>query len=384
MQKEHGHIGEPAARKAIPLIRPSVGEEELEEVRRVLESGWLAQGPKVKEFERELARRLEAKYAVATSSCTTALSLAIEALELKAGGEVVVPDFTFPATGNVVVRAGSTPVLVDVHRDTYGILPSAVGKALGSKTTGVVPVHPFGHPFEMDELYELAEKRGVEVIEDAATAIGTKYKGRPVGSSRRAVCFSFHPRKLLTTAEGGCLLTNDGDVYEKAVAMRSHGQVTGKDGKVKFLYNGLNYRMSDVHGAIGLAQIRKIDAMIRSRRKQAAVYDELLGSSRADVVTPIEKEWAHHTYQSYVLVLGRSAPSNAKVSEFLRKRFNIETQVGTYSMRAQPSFQKARVSGGLSTSEMLYERSLTLPLYESLSQEEQAYVVESLAAALRP
>src|SRR5712692_3037377 len=373
----HGHAG------IVPLMRPSVGEEELEEIRSVLRSGWLAQGSKVKAFEQKLAERLRSKFAVATSSCTTALSLAIESLQLKKGTEMVVPDFTFPATGNVVLLAGSKPVLVDVHADTYGIRPSEVGKAIGNKTSAILPVHPFGHPFEMDELYELAEKRGVQVIEDAATAFGTEYNGTPIGSSGRAVCLSFHPRKLLTTAEGGCLLTDDKDVYERATALRSHGQVTDKDGKVEFRYNGFNYRMSDVHAAIGLAQLRKISSVIHSRRKQAKLYNELLIDSGLDVRLPVEKEWAYHTYQSYVIVLGRSISKNDKLTKVMRERFNVETQVGTYSLATQTSFQKTRCIGPLDTSKNLFERSLTLPLYEYLSEEDQAYIVESLVGASR-
>jgi perosamine synthetase len=368
--------------KMIPLIRPSVGSEELEGVRSVLESGWLAQGPRVKEFERKLSARLGAKYAVATSSCTTALSLAIESLDLKRG-EIIVPDFTFPATGNVAVRAGSTPVLVDVREDTYAIDLRGVKKAMGTKTRAVIPVHPFGHPFEVDELYEIAEKSGVAVIEDAATAVGTKYKGMTIGSSGRAVCLSFHPRKLLTTAEGGCLLTSDRDVYDKATAMRSHGQVSDK-GKVKFIYNGLNYRMSDVHAAIGIAQLERMESIIRSRRRQAKLYGELLSSSRLDLRPPVEEEWAFHTYQSYVVVLGRSLPRTDKLVPQLKEKFGVETQVGTYSLAVQPSFVgTSRVVGSLKVGKALYERSLTLPLYESLTEEDQRYVVNSLASTCR-
>lgn len=369
-------------RRFIPLIRPSVGAEELEEVRAVLESGWLAQGPKVKEFELRIASYIGAKHAVATSSCTTALSLAIESLELKPRSEMIVPGFTFPATANVVVRASSTPVLCDVARRTYGIEPTEVRKAVTTKTSAIIPVHPFGHPYEMDEVSELASKGGFEVIEDAATAFGTRYKGRTVGAKGRAICLSFHPRKVLTTAEGGCLLTDDAEVYERAMAMRSHGQVSRKDGAASFIYNGLNYRMSDVHAAIGIAQLKKIDSTMKSRRRQAKVYDELIGSSKLDVLSPVEEKLAYHTYQSYVVVLGKSH-ANKKVIPQMREKFGVETQVGTYCLSVQPSFKAtARLAGPLGTSRMLYGRSLTLPLFESLTEEDQAYVVESLGKAL--
>ena len=366
----------------IPLIRPSVGKEELEEVGQVIASGWLASGPKVKDFERRFSTYVGAKYAVATSSCTTALSLAIESLGVVEGGDMVVPDFTFPATANVVVRAGARPVLVDVERDTYGISASAARAAMGRRTSSIIPVHPFGHPFDADPLYEAADKLGVEVIEDAATAVGTEYKGRRIGAGRRAVCFSFHPRKLLTTAEGGCLVTDDEGVYERAKAMRSHGQVTDKDGRSSFRFNGLNYRMSDVHAAIGLAQLRKLDAIISSRRRQAKVYGELIEGRGLDVQLPAELDWGFHTYQSYVVVLGRGLRKNAEVIQSLRERYGVETQLGTYSLAAQPAFKtSARKRGRLEVSARLFARSVTLPLYMSLSEEEQEYVVDSLASA---
>lgn len=381
-QTKFGKAGK-GANQFIPLIRPSIGEEELKEVRAVLESGWLAQGPKVKEFERRLASYVGAKHAVATSSCTTALSLAIESLQLKPGSEMIVPDFTFPATANVVVRASSVPVLCDVNSRTYGITPAAIVGAVTRKTSAIIPVHPFGHPCEMTEISELAEKNQLQVIEDAATAFATRYKGRTIGASGRAICLSFHPRKVLTTAEGGCLLTDDTEVYERALALRSHGQVNRKDGTAEFVYNGLNYRMSDVNAAIGLAQLRRIETVIESRRRQARVYNELIGTTGIEVVRPVEEKWAYHTYQSYVVVLGK-AHRNKGVIRLMREKFGVETQVGTYCLSAQPSFRTtAKRVGLLETSEMLYEKSLTLPLYESLSEEDQRYVVESLDKTTR-
>ncbi len=366
------------ARKPIPLIRPFVGKEELAEVKEVLESGWLSQGPKVAEFEKRVARYVGARHAVATSSCTTSLSLALESLEVGRGSETVVPDFTFPATANVVIRDGGVPVLADVDEETYALRPGELAKNAGAQTRAVMPVHPFGHPFEMDEVYELAAKRGIEVIEDAATAIGTKYRGRKVGSRGRAVCFSFHPRKLLTTAEGGCLVTDDDAIYERALALRNHGQVR-KGGHTTFLMNGLNYRLSDVHAAIGVAQLAKLDGVIKTRRRQAKVYGELLRDSRLDAKAPVEKTWAYHTYQSYVLVLGRKAGERDRIIDALKRRLAIETQLGTYSLSSEDSFKGVRHAGNLATSHRIFRHSLTLPMYEGLTEEEQGYVVESLS-----
>jgi dTDP-4-amino-4,6-dideoxygalactose transaminase len=305
--------------------------------------------------------------------------LAIKAVSPSEKTEVIVPDFTFPATANVVIDARQRPVLADVTEDTYSLKVSEVSRGAGKQTSAVMPVHPFGNPFEMDEVYELASKRGLEVIEDAATATGTKYRGRMVGSRGRAVCFSFHPRKLLTTAEGGCLVTDDAEVDAKARALRNHGQVTA-DGKTKFLYNGLNYRMSDVHAAIGLAQLGRLEMMIERRRRQARLYDELLGDEQLDARPQTAERHAYHSYQSYVIVLGNSFPDRDRSITLMRERFGVEVQLGTYSLASQAAFRGVKKIGALRASRRVYGRSLTLPLYDSLTEEQQAYVVRSLSS----
>jgi dTDP-4-amino-4,6-dideoxygalactose transaminase len=369
-------------RDFIPLIKPSVGERELREVRVVMQSGWLSQGPKVKEFETKLASFIGAKHVVATSSCTTALSLALESLVLQGRSEVVVPDFTFPAAANVVLRYGATPVLADIRLSTFAIRPSQIGRGMSKKTSAVMPVHPFGHPFEMEEIYEIADKNGLHIIEDAATALGTKYHDKHVGSRGEAVCFSFHPRKLLTTGEGGCLATDSDEVFERARALRNHGQVH-VDGRNDFILNGLNYRMSDVHAAIGVAQLSRLDIMITKRRRQAEVYKELLSSSKLDLTIPAEQHRCFHTYQSYVVLLGRSFPPRNSCITRLRSRFSIETQVGTYSVKSQEAFRALHSLGALKQRRIAFERSLTLPLYESLTEEQQSYIVEALSRLVK-
>jgi len=363
----------------IPLIRPTVGREELEEVRKVLESGWLAQGPKVREFEAKLAEYLGAKNVVASNSCTSALSLALEALELKPGSEVVIPDFTFPATGNVVVRAGLKPVIADVDLETYSVSVETLKRAVSSRTSAIMPVHPFGSPIPMDEIYEFAQKRGVEVIEDAATAFGTVYHGRKVGSRGRAVCFSFHPRKALTTGEGGCIVTEDDHINELAASFRNHGQVY-RNGKPSFEYNGLNYRMSDINAAVGVAQLAKFDGIVGSRRKKAQLYARLLKKSGADVRLQASPEDSAPTFQSFVVRLGQKFRTKRDVCiKSLSDQNGIETQVGTYSLSIQPSFSKAKLAN-VRNGPLLYESTLTLPLYEGLTEEQQRFVVDSLVA----
>ena len=359
----------------IPLIKPFVGKEELLEVKAVLESGWLSQGEAMRSFEKELGTYLGARHVVSTSSCTTALSLAIEALRLKPRSEVIVPDFTHPATANVVSRAGLAPVIADVRLDTYGISVDALKRSITSRTSAIIAVHPFGHPFELDEVRELASGRGLELIEDAATAIGTKYKGNLIGKSGRAVCFSFHPRKLLTTGEGGCLATDDDGVAELARAMRSHGEVKDASGS-HFVYNGLNYRLSDVNAALGLAQLRKIGALMTRRRKMAKVYKDGIVADRIRATPPIEEAYGYHTYQSYVVRLDNSADRDRCKSR-LKEEFGIETQVGTYSLHMQPAFAKCRGSA-LENGSRLYRSTLTLPLYHTLSDVDQTFVISAL------
>jgi perosamine synthetase len=368
--------------KNIPLIKPAIGPDEIREVDAVLRSGWLAQGPKVAEFEERISSYLGGKHVIATSSCTAALSLALDAQGLRDRGSAIVPNFTFPATANVVIKANLQPVLSDTSLNSFAIDPFEVEKGVNKGVRAIIPVHPFGHPFEIDEINEIAEKNDAAVIEDAATAFGSKYKGRMVGERGTAVCFSFHPRKLLTTAEGGCLVTSDDQIEGRARALRNHGQGV-KDGRPIFTTPGLNYRMSDVHAAIGIAQLRRIDGIIRNRRKQAGLYGELIASSHIDVQPPIEEEWGYHTYQSYVVTLGKSFPPRDSCIQILKKKYRIETQVGTYAISGQPAYKTLARVGSLSNSRMAYRKSLTLPLYDSLSEEQQIYITDALAELIR-
>jgi dTDP-4-amino-4,6-dideoxygalactose transaminase len=361
-------------------MRPFIDGGELTEVRKVLSSNWLAQGPKVEELEKKISSYVGAKHVVATSSCTTALSLALESLDIKQGNEVIVPDFTFPATGNVVVRHGAIPVLVDVTLDTFSIDVAKLKQTISKKTRAIIPMHPFGQPAELDEIYEIASAFNLEVIEDAATAFGAEYKGKRIGGTGRIACFSFHPRKLLTTGEGGCLATDDPSVAARARALRNHGQVNAR-GKTMFLYNGLNYRMSDVHAAIGVAQLSKFDFILERRRNQAMLYEKLLGESKLDIHPQSSREYAFHTYQSYVVRLGRGyiRIRDQCIKQMLRVH-NIETQIGTYSMHLQRGFSGIKRADNLKNSTTLYNRTLTLPLFHKMTQSQQKYVIAALKA----
>jgi len=364
----------------IPLIKPYVGVEELEAIKKVLESGYLTQGSRVKEFEKKFAEYVGIKYALATTSCTTALELALLALDTKKGDEVIVTDFTFPATGNVVFHVNAKPILVDVDSSSYNIDPDEVKKAVTKRTKVIIVVHQFGHSADMDPIVEIAEKYGCYVIEDAACSLGGLYKGKQTGTLGDIACFSFHPRKILTTGEGGMLVTNNDAIAERAAALRDHGRKVVKD-QVYFVHPGHNFRMSDILAAVGLSQFEKFDAMLMKRKKLAKSYTKLLKSEDFGIIPPSEASWTTHTYQSYVTyVTPKYGKTRDECISILRNRFGIEGQIGTYALHMQPAYSKLDNvdRGRLTRSEELYLRTLTLPLYHTMLEEEQQYVIESL------
>jgi len=367
------------SRVKIPLTKPYTGKEEIEKIKQVLGSGHLTQGPVVKEFEEQFSKYLGVKHAVATTSCTSALLLTLIALDIKAGDEVILPDFTFPATGNVICNVGAKPILLDVDRSTYNIDVNKIEKAITKKTSAIIGVHLFGHPADMSPLIEIAEKYGLHIIEDAACSLGALYKGKQTGTFGDVGCFSFHPRKILTTGEGGMLVTNNLEIAEKATMIRDHGRRI-RDGKSQFIYFGYNFRMSDILAAIGLMQLRKLSDMINRRRKLAGIYNGMLTERDIGIAPPVEASWAKHVFQSYVTYVTDNYGIRRDVCiKKLRDRFGVETQIGTYALHLQPAFKKySRNAVSLNRSRELYERTLTLPLYHELTLEKQRYVIDAL------
>ena len=249
----------------IPIAKPLIGDEEIEEVVKVLKSGFIAQGPKVAEFEEKFAEYIGVKHAVATSSGTTALHTALLALGIKAGDEVVTTPFTFAATSNSVLYVGAKPVFVDVNPETYNIDPEKIAEAITDKTKAIMPVHLYGQPADMDPIREIADENDLKVIEDAAQAHGAVYRGKMVGSMGDAACFSFYPTKNMTTSEGGMVTTDDGATADAARAIRAHGESQ----RYTHVMLGYNFRMTDVAAAIGLAQLKKLDTFNGKRIENA-------------------------------------------------------------------------------------------------------------------
>jgi dTDP-4-amino-4,6-dideoxygalactose transaminase len=364
----------------IPLALPLTDEAELEEVREVLASGWLTQGPKVTEFERVVAERLGVAHAFATSSCTTGLHLALAALEIGPGDEVLVPDFTFPATANVVIQQGATPVLVDIEPGTYNVDAGRLAGHLTERTRAILPVHLFGLSADMGPVRELAREHGLVVIEDAACALGATYGDEACGAMSDAGCFSFHPRKVITTGEGGMVVTNRDDVAERLALLRSHGGVRG-DGRFTFEAAGFNYRLSDVHAAIGIAQMRRLDEMLAARRQLAARLREGM-ADLPGIEPPVVPEWDGHVYQAFVAMLDGGVDRDGVIAG-LRER-GVESTIGTYALHAQPFFARLREAGApeLPASQAAFDRTLALPLYPSMTDAEADRVVEALRGVL--
>jgi len=329
-------------------------------VAEVLESGYLTMGPKVAELEALLARACAVEQAVAVSSGTAALHLAVLALGLGPGDEVIVPAYTFPATANVVELVGARAVLVDVEPDTLNIDPAKI--EVTPRTKAIVAVHLFGRPVEWDALPE-----GLPVIEDAAGALGARYRGRPCGGLGAIGCLSFHPRKIVTTGEGGALTTNDERFADAARQLRHHGWHSPGD----MPRPGLNYRLSDILCAVGIPQLERLDELLAARTRIAAGYSERL---RGVVETPAATEGDVHGWQAYVVLTDRRDEALAAL-----RGQGIEAQIGTYALHQLGAYAG---QGPFPGADAAFERALALPFHTRLTDSELDRVAEALTAVV--
>jgi dTDP-4-amino-4,6-dideoxygalactose transaminase len=375
------------AHRTIQISQPSTGEEEWQALREPLASGWLTQGPKVAEFETAFAHGHGVRHALATTSCTTALHLALAALRIGHGDEVVVPAFTWIATANAVLYCGATPVFADVDESTYNIDPDALAAALGPRTRAVMPVHLFGLAADLDAIRARLPD-DVLVVEDAACAAGARYRDQPVGGLGDAAAFSFHPRKSITTGEGGMLTTDRDDVAELAGRLRTHGAGTSAEDRhlsgapyllPAFEELGFNYRMTDLQAAIGVVQLAKLDRFIDDRDRLARIYLREL-ADLAWLRLPVVPAGCRHAWQAFVTVVGDDAPlpRNA-IMEQLHER-GIATRPGTHCVPELGVYRErlAPGAGHFPTAAMLERRSMALPLHNRMSEDDVLYVVEAL------
>jgi len=348
-------------------MRPKIDEGELRLIKKVLKSKILTEGEVTTKFEHNVAKYVHSKYAIATTSATTAIHTSLECMNVK-GKKILVSDFTFPATTLAISLAGGIPILVDVDKDTMNVTAKIIEDAIDEETDFVLPVSLFGNPLEKN-FYKLKNK-GLKIIEDAATNLGSKIGNEYVGSLADITCFSFHPRKIITTGEGGMITTNDKSVADKCRSYKMFGKVDSK-----FVHSGTNYKISDILSAIGLAQIEKIESIIKKRITQAKIYHELL--SKADFIhTQRPAKNARHTFQSYVCYVTRPNLRDKIRSKLARE--NVETQIGTYALHCLPPFRKYRRKGNLENSEFLYKNTISLPLHEELTTKDQEFICKTI------
>lgn len=361
----------------IPLIEPVVGEEELSNVEAVLESGYMTQGPYAEEMEDRFAEMVDVGHAITVTSCTTGMELGLEALGVGAGDEVIVPDFTHPATGNVVERVGAETVLVDVDRETYNVDPAAVEAAVTERTAALLPVAWGGQPLDDGPLHEIAENHDLAILEDAACGACASFEGTPVGSQFDASVFSFHPRKVLTTGEGGMITTDDEALAREMRSVKNFGTDPMGDRHGFFVPDATNYRFSDILAAVGVAQLEKAPEIVERRREIAATYDDLLADVDG-VTAPSEIDGGVHNYQSYCVFLEAGEEElRDDVIDAMADR-DIETQIGTFALSETNAFAEATKGSTLGTSKKLFHNLLTLPIAHSMTDEDQHRVVDTL------
>ncbi len=370
--------------REVPFARPWLGGGEAEAVAEVIASGWLTQGPRVQEFERAFADRVGAPEAVATTSCTTALHLALYVSGVGPGDEVIVPSLSFVATANAVWQCGATPVFADVDPRTYNLDPADVERRMTPRTKAVMPVHQVGLPADMDAFLDLAERHGVALVEDAACAIGALHRGRPIGSLGPLACFSFHPRKVITCGEGGMIAVHDPEIAERLRRLRQHAmdqsalaRHKAKDVVIEhYPERGWNARMTDLQAAVGLRQLDVLDTILDERRRLAERYNAAFAEIPS-IETPYEPEYAGRTWQSYPIRVGSLSPVDAQglMQELLRD--GIATRRGVMAIHLEGAY--AESGADLPHTEAAASDVVLLPLFPGLSDEDQDYVVERIA-----
>jgi dTDP-4-amino-4,6-dideoxygalactose transaminase len=372
------------------VMLPFLGEEEVEAVAEVLRSGWVAQGPRVAAFESAFAEAVEAPYAVATSSCTTALHLAMIVVGLAPGDEVVVPSFSFIATSNAVRYVGATPVFADVDVTTGNLTAETVQAALTERTRAVVVVDQGGVPVDLDAIRAVCDRRGITVVEDAACGAGSRYRGRPVGAGAEVAAWSFHPRKILTTGEGGMLTTSRPDWAARARTLREHAMsVSAADRHSSVLappetYDevGYNFRMTDLQAAVGLVQLARLPEVVARRRELAASYSKFLGEVPG-LRTVADPAWGESNFQSFWVEVGQPYPLNRDSLLEQLAHADISARRGIMSTHRQPPYVGVAAPGSLPVTEHLTDSTLILPLFHQMDETQQARVVDVLTDAGR-
>ena len=379
----------PDVQLPIPIVRPWFDEQEAAAAADVVRSRWVAQGRQVVEFESRFAERVGADHAVAVTNCTAGLHLALVILGVGPGDEVIVPSLSFIATANAVRYVGATPVFVDVDPATHNVTPEGVGAAITAATKAVIAVHQSGVPADVDGLQRVCEPRGVAVVEDAACAIGSTYRGRPVGQGASLAAFSFHPRKVLVTGEGGMVTTTNPEWAKRLRRLRDHGMSVSQFDRHNsdkpiieaYLETGFNYRMTDMQAAIGLVQLGKLDTMLERRRAQAARYTAGLGDIPG-IQLSADPVHGATSFQSYWVVLPDDFPVDRNELLALLLAAGVSARRGIMAAHLEPAFTDV-TSRPLPITERITHQSLLLPLFHEMTDGQQDHIISAIHRAGR-
>jgi perosamine synthetase len=368
----------------IPLSKPYLTDEDAQAVFDTVKSGWILQGPKVEEFEELLRTYINIPYAVAVSNCTTGLHMALKIMEIGPGDEVIVPSYSYIATTNCVVHAGATPVFAEIDDTTFNINPLDVEQKITNKTKAIIVVDQMGLCADWDPFITIAKKHNILLLEDAACGLGSTYKSKNAGTFGDIAAFSFHPRKAITTAEGGLLVTKNKNWYETAKLMRAHGaniSVAARNASKKVMLEefpiiGYNYRMSDIHAALGITQFNKIQEIMNRRQEIAKLYN-LAFKNHPIIIPPFVPDGYHHTYQTYqVRLKGFKSKRNLIMQEMLDR--DIVIRQGIPSAHLQPPYKKMYPKLSLPITELASQETICLPLFTSMTDTEVQQVISTL------
>ena len=372
----------------IPVMRPRLGPEEAAAAADAVASGWVAQGPRVARFEEAFARRVGADHGIATSSCTTALHLALVLLDVGPGDEVVVPSLSFIATANVVRYVGARPVFADVDPTTLCVTRDTVDAVMSERTRAVIVVHQCGTPADLEPLHDLCDPLGIGIVEDAACAAGSTYHGAPIGSHSDLVAFSFHPRKIITTGEGGMLVTSRPEWVTRGRRLREHGMNVSAAERHRaagpvleaYLEPGFNFRMTDIQAAVGLVQLDRLDDVVSRRRELAARYQAALGSCPG-LTTITDPPHGTTNFQSFWVLLGPDVDIGR--DELLTRLSDvaISGRRGIMAAHLEPAYAN-HPHRPLPATELLARRSLILPLFHDMTADEQERVISAVVDAV--